>query len=581
MAVAADGNDEIGRLGRAFERMRQAVQQRDVELRRFNDSLQIRVEERTRELAKALEAAQAASRAKGEFLANMSHELRTPLNAILGFNDLLQQGADEGATSQRDEWCDIIRSSGRHLLALINDVLDLSKVDAGRLEVEELDCAAHQILADATSVLRPRALEKGLQLHQRYGSRIPETVRTDPTRLHQVLVNLIGNAIKFTDQGHVEVVASFRTEGDSGRMRFDVRDTGIGLTAEQIGRVFDPFAQGDSTVTRKYGGTGLGLAISKRIATALGGLLTVQSEPGTGSVFTFEIDTGPVTGVSMIERPIGEALAGPRQHAVPNDQQCVQLNHRVLVVDDGDTNRKLIRLVLSRAGAEVVEAENGRQAVDMASVEQFNLILMDMQMPVMDGYSATAELRRREVGCPVIALTAHAMKGDDQKCLDAGCTGYLAKPFDPGDLVATVAAALGCDGEASAPPAPETGTPTDVGEPSTPLEPIVSTLPLDDHEFCEIVVEFIDRLQSQLEQMTHAQRAADYDELAKLAHWLKGSGGTAGYERLTSVAAELGQLAKQRQVERIATQLQDLRDVVARVVAGGPNVTTGSQSCRD
>jgi PAS domain S-box-containing protein len=386
-------------------------------------------------LRRAKEEAEAANRAKSEFLANMSHEIRTPLNAILGFTNVLLRD-DDGTNSQRTDFLLTVIDSGKHLLSLVNDLLDLAKVESRQLQIERIACSPHRILADVVSTLRVRAQERDISLDYEWSGDIPEQIESDPHRIKQLLLNLIGNAIKFTQQGGVSVDASVETRGSDGLLKFVVTDTGIGISPDKLQSIFDPFVQADNSVTRRFGGTGLGLAISRSIAESMGGELTVSSQMGVGSQFTVTI-------------AIGEVRTNPHAEAVPSNScgdivkqsACgVDLTGvRVLVVDDGVTNRKLIQLLLERRGAEIHTAENGKIALSQATEQPFDIVLMDMQMPIMDGYTATQELRRRGFTRPIVALTAHAMKGDREKCEQAGCSDYLSKPIDADALIAKVA----------------------------------------------------------------------------------------------------------------------------------------------
>jgi len=381
-------------------------------------------------LEHAKEEAEAASRAKSEFLANMSHESRTPLTAILGYADVMLQDPD--SPEARDA-ADTIKRNGEHLLQIISDILDLSKIEAARLEPDCRYCSPRQIVNDVASLMRGRAEAKGLVLLTEYGG-IPGWIWTDPLRLQQILTNLVGNAIKFTDAGNVRIVTQLVCDGNSeARLRFDVIDTGIGLEERQIGMLFQPFVQVDTSARRRFGGSGLGLAISRKLARLLGGDITVASSPGTGSTFSLSIAAGPLAAAAKSDG----LPAGPSPTASTVAE--VKLDCRVLLAEDGPDNQRLISYVLRKAGAEVTVVDNGKAAGDAAMAARregtgFGLILMDIQMPVMDGYEAVARLRQEGIDAPILALTAHAMPEDREKCLSAGCDGYLSKPIAPKEL---------------------------------------------------------------------------------------------------------------------------------------------------
>ncbi len=389
-----------------------------------------------RQLADGMEATEAANRAKSAFLANMSHEIRTPMTAILGFSESL---LDDGLTA--DEQVEAVRTihrNGTHLLSVINDILDLSKVEAGRMKVEKIDCVPAQLAADVAEMFRARAEEKGIAVELEHHGAIPATVHTDPTRLRQILVNLLGNAIKFTESGRVQLILRLVDGSDSPRLWFDVVDTGVGMSEHQVARLFAPFSQADTSMSRRFGGTGLGLAISRRFAEMLGGDVTIVStEVEVGSHFRASITVGSLDGVVMLNDPwVADQSAPSESPSAATDS----LDLRLLLAEDGIDNQRLITHILKRAGAEVTVVDNGRRAVDQAleareKGEPFDVILMDMQMPVMDGYRATELLRERGYAGAIIALTAQAMAEDRDRCIQSGCDDYASKPVDRRNLI--------------------------------------------------------------------------------------------------------------------------------------------------
>ena len=398
-----------------------------------------------KELRAAHEVAESASRAKSEFLANMSHEIRTPMNALLGYIDLMcDPEANETETVQ---YVQTIKKSGEHLLMIVNDILDISRIEASRLVVNATDFSPFDLVRDVCSLMVSEASERDLALSLEVPEAIPAVIESDLVRVRQILLNLIGNAIKFTPAGSIRVVLRLdeTRSADHRYLCIDVIDTGIGIPADKARTIFEPFSQADTSSTRTYGGTGLGLTISKRLALLLGGDIEVNSAEGEGSTFTLRLYGGELNRAALIEYDSQEcALVGdaaPDEVAI--DVDAIRIDGRVLVVEDVKFNQLLFGALLRKAGAKVGLAGDGQEGYEAALAaekagEPYDLILMDMQMPVLDGYEATRRLRAQGFQRPIVALTAHAMTGDREKCLDAGCSDYVTKPIDRPRLLALI-----------------------------------------------------------------------------------------------------------------------------------------------
>jgi signal transduction histidine kinase/ActR/RegA family two-component response regulator len=420
--------DELGELAEAINEMatrlaraRQVMDRNLAELAAMNA-----------ELVAARDQAEASSRAKSEFLANVSHEIRTPMTATLGYVGLLSSG--EGSAAERGEWADIARRNGEFLLELINSILDLSKLEAGRFELERRPTSVRGLIEGAIAAVRPAARAKDLRIEIECAPDVPLEICTDAIRTRQVLVNLLGNAVKFTASGFVRLSAR-RMAGDAGRtlLCFEVRDSGIGIPPDKLGAIFESFSQADTSTTRVYGGTGLGLTISRELARLLGGDVTVESTPGQGSTFRATIDPGPLEAEPGAHPP-APAPANPGEPA---------LEGRVLLVEDSPDSQRLLGTLLRRMGLQVELATNGRRGCEralqaLAQEEPYDVVLMDMQMPELDGYTATRELRAAGYAAPIIALTAHSLEDERERVLAAGCDDYATKPIARAQLRALI-----------------------------------------------------------------------------------------------------------------------------------------------
>ncbi len=366
---------------------------------------------------------------KLQFLATMSHEIRTPMTSMLGYLELLEEASPEDHT----EYVGIMKSSGEQLLSLINEILDHSKVEAGQMRAERVSVETTSALSDVVKLMRVRAEQKGIALTLRFDGQLPALIQTDPIRLRQILVNLVGNAVKFTESGIVEVVASFDATGERPMLSMAVHDSGIGISPEHLDGIFEPFAQAEDSISRRYGGTGLGLSLSRQLAELLGGSIEVESTLGRGSVFSLSIDAGAHEGI----RSNDDLLA----HSARTEQRHVagEISGRVLIADDQPVNQRLLEKILQTHDLHSQSVADGAQAVEVAmrakdAGEAFDLILMDMVMPVLDGYTATSRLRAEGYRGPIVALTANTQETDREKCLRSGCDEFLTKPFDRAEL---------------------------------------------------------------------------------------------------------------------------------------------------
>lgn len=517
--------------------------------------------------------AEMANRAKSEFLANMSHEIRTPLTAILGYTDLLHdelttlRGGENGVAAIAT-----IRRAGHHLLTVINDILDLSRIEAGRLHVEETVTEIPQLLLEVESLMRSRASAKGVSLHTTLETAMPDRILTDPTRLRQILLNVVGNAAKFTEHGRIEVsVAAHAPEQSESRLRIAVTDTGPGMTPEQTEGLFRPFSQADPSVTRRYGGTGLGLSISRRLAEVMGGSVRlVSSTPGEGTCFEVDLPLKAAPTARLVTQLVWDEDARLVTPLLSN--ALPELSGRVLLAEDGPDNQELITHHLRLAGAQVTIADNGRIALRLLNEARdagtpFDLLVSDMQMPELDGYSLARTLRAQGERIPIIALTAHAMADDRAKCLAAGCDDYASKPIDRLAFLQACARWL----------APQsTGCDEIFGDLAVEPRAAIRSALADDPDMAALVQRFVGKLEQRIMQFETTHAAGDLDALGRLAHQLKGTGTSYGFPMLTDAArtVEWLALAADTDSEGLARAVHVLLSTCRAVQRGADSTTS-------
>lgn len=513
------------------------------------------------ELQFALRDANAATIAKSEFLANMSHEIRTPLTAITGFSKTLLDENLEPKT-RKLAICSIIRN-GAHLKTIINDILDLSKIEAHKLDINKHPFSLFKLLADIEALSVTQVSDKGLRFKVKHSFPLPEKILNDEIRVKQVLINLCSNAIKFTEEGEVSINVSFNKP--ENKLIFAVKDSGIGLTEEQIERIFSPFTQADSTTTRTFGGTGLGLSISRQLADLLGGSLEVESVKNLGSCFTFSIDPGVIA-----ENNFTDTAPEQDAYSIQDDGKIIKnsVQGNILLVEDTPDNQLLISYYLKTLGANVTLADNGQLALNETEKNTFDLILMDMQMPVMGGVEAVKILRKRGYSQPIAMLTANAMNQFEEECRAAGCDDFLVKPIDLNSLCKVVGKYLKPrENEMNGLIKAEAQQPLS----NTPVEALYSTLYLDEPEFNELVNNFIDNLPNYITDLEQAVDNKDDKLISSITHSLKGISGNYGFPPLSQLLVLIEEHVDEKQYDKINNALNLLRKVAERIYLGKVN----------
>lgn len=493
-----------------------------------------------------------ATHAKSKFLASMSHEIRTPLTSIIGFAETLGDSSNDPEEFMYA--AESIKRSGNHLHQIINDVLDISKIEAGQIELEMMEASPTAILAEVTTMMEEKVKKKGLKLRTNYYFPLPRLIITDPTRLRQILLNLLGNAIKFTSQGIVCINAYYSQ--NERMMKFEVSDTGIGMTEEGLEHVFEPFSQADKSTTRKFGGTGLGLSISKQIAEKMGGTIVCDSKLGVGSTFTATISIGDIAGPELIyeSKEIAELTA---------NEQVIHQRHnkysgKVLLAEDTEENQQLISLHLRKSGIDINVVSNGEEAVNAALKQDYDLILMDLQMPVLNGLEAIRMLRNANYEKPIVALTAATSVSDRETCKEAGADNFISKPINFENFYDVLDKYL-------------ERKKTHQNSRAFQEKEKFNQSAVDDLEFQEILLTFLERMPQMVETINESCRRKDWETVQSISHQLKGLGGSFGYSQITAIAKQIHESSRAHSEVGMDSLLHELNQELKRIMSQNQN----------
>lgn len=496
------------------------------------------------DIAKARDDAEQANQAKSSFLANMSHEIRTPLTSIIGFAECCLDSSQ--SMQQRFEAISTIISNGNHLLHIINDVLDISKIEAGKLDIENKPISLTDLIQEVNMLIKVLAFEKNLPFSVNSTFPLPKEISIDQLRLKQILLNLCSNAIKFTEQGNVTLNISYQEK--TGNLSFEIVDTGIGMTKEQLDKILDPFQQADASITRKYGGTGLGLTLSKKLTKMLGGSLTMESKLNIGSRFTVEFKLGDMSESNYIYDANYDALNTSK---VMTAQDIPNVSGKILVAEDNKDIQALIKLLIQKVGAELTIVGNGQQAIDKALESEFDLIFLDIQMPVMSGIDALQQLRAKNYNKPIIAMTANVMQKDRDECFAAGFDGFVSKPINKVELYSAITDHL--------------------KDSEIVIEEdcfITSSLLIEEPQIIELVDAFLVRIPEILDMINDALLNEDWDEFSDQIHQMKGLGGAFGYSILTEISQKIEFVLTTHDYKQVNDLTENLNKLCAQAIAG-------------